>query len=546
MRVEPSASVEDPPPDDERPFVLALREGANPLLVPRRIHRVEVCAARAVARLARAVPAVAVDAKAAADLAQRLMPGEGSKDGRAAIRHAVRCPLTVVTGGPGTGKTYTVQRLLAVLVAAAPEDRPLRIAVAAPTGKAAARLTESLTERLDALDVDEDVRRTLEGLRGRTLHDLLRIRPDGTSRYGRGAPLPADVVVVDEVSMVDLFLLRRLLEALEVDGDGKAARLVLLGDPDQLASVDVGTVLADLVDPAAGLGDHVTTLSVSHRFRDAPSIADLAAAIRAGDLDRAMARLEGEPAGGDPEPARIRHVHGAGASPEAVFGSLTRPLAEEGGLVWQLRKDRWRNRAREWLPADDDAVRRALDALERYRVLAAYRRGRLGSERLARDLAAFVVQQVGLPARTAASGAHAGAVVLVTRNDPRLDLRNGDVGLVLPDGDQLAAFFPAGGGVRRILASNLPPWEPGGAMTVHKSQGSQFDRVAFVVGDRAGPLLSRELVYTAVTRARRRLDWYGDRQVVATALARRVARASDLARLAAAALRAPPSDGAPS
>lgn len=534
VRVDPKGTTQDPAPEDERPFVLSTPPDAEPVLATRRVHHVQVDAARTFARLATATPVPEADLAAAEAWIDRLLSGETSAPARNAVRHALSNALTIVTGGPGTGKTYTVQRLLAVLLAAAPSDHAVRIAVAAPTGKAAARLTEALREGIDELDVPEAVRDALAALRGRTLHDLLRIRPDGGSRYGPDAPLPADVIVVDEVSMVDLFLVRRLVGAVRAH-QGTAARLVLIGDPDQLASVDVGTVLADLVDPAAGLRTHVTELTYAHRFRDAPSIADLAAAIREGRLDRAMDRLRGVPAEGDPEPERIRPMTDAGADPRSVVEHLVEPLATQGGLARQLREDRWKDR--QDAPADPEAVARALAALDRYRILAAYRRGPLGSEQLARHVAEFVAKEARLPLRTTAGGAHAGAIVLVTRNDPRLDLRNGDVGLVLPDGGRLSAFFPTGDRPRRILASNLPPFEPGGAMTVHKSQGSQFDHVAFVVGDREGPLLSRELVYTAVTRARRRLDWYGDADVVARALERRVGRTSDLPRLLADACR---------
>ncbi len=540
----PLVTIEGPDPGDgaapERPFRLVLRDhlGRPPLLSCRRLHHEEVRTAEALGRLAAATPHPPVDATRVDALVTRLLPGDASAEARAAVRTCLRRALGIVTGGPGTGKTYTVQRLLAVLLAAAPADAPLRVVAAAPTGKAAARLTEALGERLAALDVPEAVRERLQAIRATTVHGLLRIRPDGTCRHGPGAPLPADVVVVDEASMLDLTTMRRLVEAVAHDpAENAAARLVLLGDPDQLASVEAGAVLADLVDPAAGLGGHVARLTVGHRFGEAPRIAALAAAIREDRVSDALALLGG---GGPPDPCpdRIRHVLGPRATPTGVLRHLAAPLSAPGGLADVLRADRWRARAERRRPADPAAVERALDALARYRVLTTYRRGPLGAETLAEALEAHLIAAADLTGFDGPGGIRAGSVVLVTRNDPRVGLRNGDVGLVLPDGDRLSAFFRDAGAIRRVHVANLPAWERGAAMTVHKSQGSQFERVAFVVGDREGPLLTRELVYTAVTRARARIDWYGDPAVVERALGRRIERATHLAHRLAAARRA--------
>ncbi len=511
-----------------RPFVVQRRRGGGALVLTRRMFREQAKVAAAVRHLLATAPAFA-PGEATVDAAlARLFRDEPAGEGAAAVRSAVGGRLAVITGGPGTGKTFSVGRLLALLLEAAPDGpASLRVALAAPTGKAAVRMTEGLAEALGDLSglTDPDVARILGELPASTLHRLLGVRPDGTSRHGPTRPVPADVVVVDEASMIDLASMARLLGAL-----APGARLVLLGDPDQLASVEAGTVLADLTAPGVLPDSAHVAFTHSRRFEDAPTVAAVAAAIQARAPERAVALMVGRAAApGEELPDRVRHLEttGEGALPQAHLDELARPYLEAGGYAGELCA-----LLRQGKPWPAEAPADLLRALDRYRVLAAHRRGPRGVEGLQDALAERVRAAVTRAAGSARvrHGAHwLGQVILVTRNAYDVDLRNGDVGLVLPAaGGTLAAFFPDREGPRELALTRLPPHVGGLAMTVHKSQGSQFDRVALVLPARPSPLLTRELVYTAVTRARRRVDWYGSEGVLAGALARPIQRASGL------------------
>ena len=458
--------------------------------------------------------ATAVDARVAAsdpvrdpvalehDIA-RLVGAQGDPSQREAVRTAVTGRFTVICGGPGTGKTTTVAAVLAVLcaeAAAAGVGMP-RIAIVAPTGKAAERLGESIAEQAARLPVDPVVRETLVRLEGRTLHRLLGA---GRGGYGtRPAPLPDDVVVVDEASMVSLSLMARLIAALRED-----ARLILVGDSGQLASVEAGAVLGDIVGPVAdgpvatALGRRITVLRTVHRF--GAEIGALADAVRAGDAQRTIDLL------GDGGP-RIRWI-----PPEAALrpdGAVATAVVAAGGSVWHAA-------AR----GDADA---ALDASGRVRILCAHRRGPDGvaawtatSEAWLRDrvegYAPFREWYVGRP-------------VLVTENDYGLGLFNGDSGVVVatPAGRVVVAFARAGA-VIGVSPSRLGAAETVHAMTIHKSQGSQFATAVVVVPDRSSRLLTRELLYTAITRARDELIVVGGEEAIRDAVARPIDRASGL------------------
>ncbi|GAB2475904.1 exodeoxyribonuclease V subunit alpha [Promicromonospora xylanilytica] len=459
-----------------------------------------------VARLA--VPAPVVDEPLLERSAARLFPGAAYAEQRAAALSIARRRTTVLTGGPGRGKTTTVTGLLALLAEQAEHagGRRPRIALAAPTGKAAARLQEAVAEALDAPPeagrpgFTPDDRRRLAGLQAGTLHRLLGRRPgsDTRFRHDRANRLPHDVVVVDETSMVSLTLMARLLEAVRPD-----ARLVLVGDPDQLASVEAGAVLADLV---TGLGerdaDAVAALVTDHRSETA-AITRLAAAIQAGDPDTVLAEL----AAGY---GAVRLVHPDDAAGLAgLEDDLTRHAVDVRGLAL----------------AGDAAG--ALAAAERHRLLCAHREGAWGVAHWNRQVERWLGEASGTYLGAAVGTRwYPGRPVLITANDYGLGLFNGDTGVVVAEGEDLRAHISGGSS---FAVSRLGDVETLHAMTVHKSQGSQAETVTVLLPDETSPLLTRELFYTAVTRARRQVRVVGTPKAVRAAVDRRARRATGLA-----------------
>lgn len=421
----------------------------------------------------------------------RLFP-PGFEEQRAAAKVALSQGLTVLTGGPGTGKTTTVARLLALLAEqAALAGRPsLRIALAAPTGKAAARLQEAVqleVNRLDAVD-----RERISGLQATTLHRLLGSRPDTSSRFRhhRANRLPHDVIVVDETSMVSLTMMARLLEAVRPQ-----TRLLLVGDPDQLASVEAGAVLADLVD---GLGSRgVAALQTSHRFGE--SIGALATAIRAGDASGAVEVLA---AGGE-------HVEWVSADTSERLREVLVPHA------LALRQAA--------ILGDDGA---ALEILDEHRLLSAHRHGPFGVTQWNRQVQRWLAEATGEP--TWASW-YVGRPILVTANDYGLKLYNGDTGVTVATPDGLRAVVGGTvGGSASFATGRLTEVETMHAMTIHKSQGSQADEVTVLLPPEDSRLLTRELFYTAVTRAKTRVRVVGSEAEIRAAIARQAVRATGL------------------
>jgi len=402
---------------------------------------------------------------------------------RAAAETALRRRFAVVAGGPGTGKTTTVARVLALLLEQGAD--PALIALAAPTGKAAARLAEAVHEEAARLAVGEQVRVQLLGLEASTLHRLLGWRPGTHSRFrhDRANRLPHDVVIVDETSMVSLSLMARLVEAVR-----PTARLVLVGDPGQLTSIEAGAVLGDIVEASDG----IVVLDRVHRFGGA--IAGVAEAIRRGDGDAVVDALSAVTWTTDPEVVREGAV--------ACF----RAVAEA---------------------ARAGDARRAIDALGGFRILCAHRRGPYG-------VTGWTAQVEGwlAAAGLAADGEwYPGRPLLVTENDYGLGLYNGDTGVVVAGEDgRLSAVFDRPGGPAGYSPARLGAVDSVYAMTVHKSQGSQFGTAAVLLPDAASPILTRELLYTAVTRAKRELILVGSEAAIRAAVARPVARASGLAR----------------
>jgi exodeoxyribonuclease V alpha subunit len=416
----------------------------------------------------------------------RLFP-KGFEEQRAAAEVALAQGLTVLTGGPGTGKTTTVARLLALLTG----GTHLRIALAAPTGKAAARLQEAVQLEVGKLEPAD--RQALAGLHATTLHRLLGSRPDTSARFrhNRGNRLPHDVIVVDETSMVSLTMMARLLEAVRPD-----ARLILVGDPDQLASVEAGAVLADLVD---GLdSSKIAELRTSHRFGE--SIGALASAIRDGDADTAVDVLR---AGG----AHIEWIED-----EEPSEHLRKVLLPHAVALRQAA-----------LLGDAAA---ALKTLDEHRLLCAHRRGPYGVRYWNRQTERWLTEATGEPIW---ASWYLGRPVLVTANDYGLGLYNGDTGVTLLRDGVLRAVI-AGTEPLEFATSRLADVDTVHAMTIHKSQGSQAKDVTVLMPPEDSRLLTRELFYTAVTRAKQKIRVVGPDSAVRGAVERRAVRASGLGR----------------
>jgi exodeoxyribonuclease V alpha subunit len=435
----------------------------------------------------------------------------------AAVEAAVGNELTIICGGPGTGKTTTVLHILARLLQQ-PGNERLRVALAAPTGKAAARLEETLRMGLEKLECPEEVKARMP-VSASTIHRLLGVR--GNSVYfrhdGRN-PLPIDLLVIDEASMVALPLMAKLFDALP-----ERCRVVLLGDRDQLASVEPGAVLADIVDAASGAGSPlhhtVVTLEKNYRFSEKSGIHHLCNAVRQGDADKTVHIL------------RDQHY------PDLVSSEL-----HEHPLVTAKFSEAILAGFSDFARAKDPTA--ALAALKSFRVLAALRRGPFGVEGLNQAIE-VILEGAGLIQRNASSS-YAGKPILITQNDYQLQLYNGDVGILLPDPEAkenpeaLWAWFIGKENARRRFApARLPEYEAAYAMTVHKSQGSEFDRVLLILPDRDAPVLSRELIYTGLTRARSQVEVWWNEAVLTKAVARRAERHSGLRELLAPETAAP-------
>ncbi len=460
---------------------------------------------------------------------------------RIACAKALRAGITLITGGPGTGKTTTVVRLLALLQRAARDShQSLRIHLAAPTGKAASRLSTSIQLALTHLPKGWE-----EGIptQAVTLHQLLQYNPDAAARP---APtLATDLVVVDEASMIDLELMARLLSCVPPH-----ARLVLLGDKDQLASVEAGAVWSQLCEGAAqsdshthaqtnqaySLTDQTAVLHVSRRFHADSAIGQWSKLINEGQQQALKASWQALPEADPlsntasseiqrwPDAWRERpqgqlhpHVVKSLQSGWANWLALLKPLLEAGNVC------------------DNSLALQLLNSFSQFQVLCALRQGAWGvqalNERIALALGLVSSREKGFQSPDAQGVWFVGRPVMVTRNDYHLNLMNGDVGQCLPTAQGLRVAFPDGkGGIRWILPSRLEGVETVWAMTVHKSQGSEYDHVLMVLPDREAPVLTRELLYTGVTRAKSRLSWWvPNPAVLFSAVGQRVTRSGGLA-----------------
>lgn len=433
--------------------------------------------------------------------------------------------LCVISGGPGTGKTTVVGSIISIALSACPGNPP-RIALAAPTGKAAARLQEAVGQRFAG---------HAEGLRvpaASTIHRLLgHVHGSTYFRHDQDRQLPFDIVIVDEASMVDLPLMAKLVKAVP-----DRSRLVILGDRNQLSSVEAGAVLGDLCgrgdmnrfsrslvqslirlgslstrdaagvtsERASPLLDCVVELQESHRFREESGIGRVSREVRLGNGPEALNLLKSNRF---PD-ITWKQLPGA----ENLAPAIAPRVVEFFGNIGAL-----------------EAPEHALAALDRFRLLCALREGPYGVNSLNR-LVEWILSEKGYIRPD--QRWYRGRPVLITSNDYNLDLFNGDMGIILPDpsagGKNRAFFRSAGGAIRSISPGSLPNHETVYAMTIHKSQGAEFDEALMVLPARPSPVLSRELVYTGITRARNHLEIWGFPEIFTQAVSNRTRRASGL------------------
>ncbi len=478
---------------------------------------VDECIVAAALRTRAAVSNPTVLSAAADALLERLLPtveeGEPNLQHAAAVM-ALSSRVGIIVGGPGTGKTHTVARLLAVMLAdAAERERTLHIALAAPTGKAAARLRQAIASAANAAStgataatadgspaLPSAIADQLEQLPATTLHRLLGSLGLHRTRFMHhaGHQLPHDVVIIDETSMVALPLMARLLEAVRPE-----ATLILVGDPDQLESIDVGAVLADIVQAAdastSPLHGHVVRLRRPRRQQSGSPIAPLSDAIRENRPNDVVGLLRAgasDPVSGEPI---LTFVETTNALDSPALSNVIRDVVLPPCTLAL-------NAALQSRAAD------ALHALAGSRVLCAHRHGPFGAETWNHTIESWLL---GHPP---SHRLYPGRALLVTRNDQRTQLSNGDTGVVVAHPDGVRAAFAVGDAIREFAPAQLEDIDTAFAMTIHKSQGSEYATVVVVLPPATSPLIGRELLYTAVTRTTRRLLVIGTEAAVIAAV----------------------------
>lgn len=453
-------------------------------------------------------------------------------------------PFCVITGGPGTGKSSTVTKIIALLLEQAGSNKTLRVRLAAPTGKAAGRLQETISREKEKLSVSEKV---LAGIpaQASTLHRLLgSIAGSPYFRFNDSRPLDADVVIVDEASMMDLPLLAKLLMAMPA-----TARLILLGDRHQLSSVEPGAVLADICHPdflarfSGQFSELLCRLGISADLAPGPAVqtpglADMKPASFPDSLVELRRTYRFSPASGIQklslavklgDPALVFDVLNDESLPDVSWQET--PSPKDIGARLREKFDRL---LQDLLQADSPD--RAFAVLNSFRILCALRQGPYGALAVNKSLEEIIAGQGGSKHFAAAGGPlrsdFRGRPLMITRNSYSLQLYNGDVGIMLPDhetADRLLVFFPdLAGGFRKLHPLRLPPHETVFALTVHKSQGSEFDSVLLILPDSYSPVLARELIYTAVTRARKNVEIWSGQELLKAAVAAQAHRHSGL------------------
>ncbi len=479
--------------------------------------------AQALNRRTGAVAASVDESQLKKDL-QQLFPSISTETDwqKVAAAAAVLNRFSVISGGPGTGKTSTVIRILALLCQQ-PNGLDIKIALAAPTGKAAARMQEAIHQAKQGLPVDETIRDAIPE-QATTLHRLLGARMDSVYfQHNQDHPLPIDVLILDEASMVDIALMAKLMWALP-----EQARLIMLGDKDQLSSVEAGAVLADICGKTeafsdafrsklAGLigerlpsrressppiADSILLLHRSYRFTEESGIGQLAKAVNRGEGKDALSLLNNK------------------GLPDVHLHRLHDTIAEQAA-------DRYQGYL-EAIKSGED-IDHLFALFNSFRVLCAIRGGPQGVTLLNQRIEQLLTTR-GLI--DAGSDYYIGRPIMVMRNDHGLRLYNGDVGLLLPDpesdGRLRACFQCSDGAVRKLVPASLPEHETVYAMTVHKSQGSEFESVLLILPEEDNPLLSRELVYTGITRARSRFELYARDEILLAAVERKLSRTTGL------------------
>lgn len=419
-------------------------------------------------------------------------PGPGPDWQREAAKVALARSLTIICGGPGTGKTTTVAKILALLHESGGQ-RDLTMALAAPTGKAAMRLSEAMSTSIARLNLPEGIQKALP-TSACTLHRLLGVRRGSPQfRHNHDNPLGWDVVVVDEASMVDLAMMSKLVDAIK-----PGARLILLGDKDQLASVESGAVLGDCI---RGLPENTVELRETYRFDT--DIQQLASTINGADATAAWGLLTSA--------SPVSRILPA----EDLIGYISAAYARFMALVNSR--------------LESMEIHQIFKQFHSFRVLCALHYGNHGVDAINRQVELALLRR-GFPCRPEAW--YPGRPVLITVNDYGLDLYNGDIGICLPspeNGELQVWFQGSDGGLRRYPPSRLADCKTVFAMTIHKSQGSEFDEVLVVLPEEDHRILSRELIYTAVTRAKKEVRLVAGKEIFSLALSRNIERASGLA-----------------
>ena len=447
---------------------------------------------------------------------------------------AVLNRFSVISGGPGTGKTYLVAKILALLIE---QDggSDLRIFLTAPTGKAAMKLSETIKNAIQTIPCPDAILDAIP-TEASTIHRLLKTVPHSPYfHYGEGNPLPADVVVVDEASMIDLALMSKLFQALSAD-----ARVILVGDRDQLASVEPGSVMGDICDqyhinyfsekfcehvnqligvpinapdirilPVEGLHDSIITLHKNYRFSETGGIGGFSNAVKSGN---------------------------------AVEAAELLAQTDEPGIIWEdafsagaLQVILERSIIKEYSPYLQTAEPfAALEKFNRFQILCALNKGPFGIQAVNHLIEQVLIRNGFITAAQRSQYPwYRGRPIIITRNDYQLGLYNGDIGITLPDqkddDDTLYVFFPGSHGeTKRFIPHQLPEHETVYAMTVHKSQGSEFAKILLILPDKDVALLTKELIYTAVTRAREQVVICGSKPILQTAISRGIDRTSGL------------------